>query len=350
MLYYTENPHGGDVYGGDIELDFSANVNPFGTPEAVQEAVRNELPNMWRYPDPYCRRLVKAIAAREAVPENYILCGNGAAELIYSFCLAVKPGLASELVPTFSEYALGLKRCGSRIERFFLREENSFRADEKILNFIREKRPEVFFICNPNNPSGLCMEPSLLKKVLGLSRETGTRIFLDECFMDLADRDLSMKGFLSEYPGLIILKAFTKSYGMAGIRLGYCLSSDSWLLSRMAETVQPWNVSAPAQAAGEAALRENEFLDRFRAMIPSEREFLRRGMEELGFKVCPSEVNFLLFRAPENLGAELRKKGIAIRDCGDSIGLQKGWFRIAVRRREENGRLISAMREICRDR
>ena len=110
MLYGMTNPHGGDIYGGDVRLDFSANTNPFGTPPGVLEAVSRALPDMHRYPDPYCRRLVEKIAAFEGVNQDDILCGNGAAELIYAYCGAVRPKTALEPAPTFSEYALGLLR------------------------------------------------------------------------------------------------------------------------------------------------------------------------------------------------------------------------------------------------
>ena len=106
MLYQTTNPHGGDIYGEEVRLDFSANTNPFGTPQGVIDAVRAALTEMHRYPDPYCRKLTQAISEFEGVPKEYILCGSGAAEQIYAYCEAVHPKLAVELAPTFSEYTL----------------------------------------------------------------------------------------------------------------------------------------------------------------------------------------------------------------------------------------------------
>ena len=100
MLYGVKNPHGGDRYGDGIALDFSANVSPLGTPKCVTEAIERGLPELYRYPDPYCRALVQAIARYEGVPGEFILCGNGASELIYAYCEAVRPGRAMELAPT----------------------------------------------------------------------------------------------------------------------------------------------------------------------------------------------------------------------------------------------------------
>ena len=334
MLYHTKNPHGGDIYGGEVELDFSANTNPFGTPQSITDAVQQALPEMHRYPDPYCRKLVQAISDFEGVPKEYILCGNGAADLIYAYCEAVRPKLALELAPTFSEYALGLERVGSRVERYFLQQENEFELNEEFLPYLTETKPDLVFLCNPNNPTGKTIAPQLLERILSFCAETDIRLFVDECFLDLSDSGESLKEFLAEYPNLFILKAFTKSYGMAGIRLGYCLCSDSGLLERMSKAVQPWNVSSLAQAAGVAALQEQAFLQKTKDLIAVERQWLKTELEAVGFLVCTSSTNYLLFKGPVNLYLKLKEKKIAIRNCDNYYGLGPGWYRIAVRLHE----------------
>ena len=347
MLYHANNPHGGDRYSGAIRYDFSANTNPYGTPPGVLKAVEEALPRLWHYPDPCCRELVGAIAAFEGVPEEYVLCGNGAAELIYSYCQARKPKTAVELAPTFSEYALALEGAGCTVRRYTLTKETDFGLDEGFLGYLDEVRPDVVFLCNPNNPTGRVIPQGLLEHILRRCKETGTAVFLDECFLDLSDAGESCKDFLSDYPGLFILKAFTKSFGMAGLRLGYGLSADGALLNKMAGTVQPWNVSLPAQAAGVAALQEQAFLARARATIRQERDWLKAQLEGLGLWVCPSQANYLLFQGPEHLDTALKEQGIAIRNCGNYHGLSSGWYRIAVRLHEENAALIAAMKGIC---
>lgn len=306
MLYQAENQHGGDIYGGGITLDYSANTNPLGTPPGVLAAITQALPLLHRYPDPYCRTLVRAIADFEQVPEPYILCGNGAADLIYAYCAAVKPQIAVELAPTFAEYALGLERVGCRVERYPLRQEDMFDLDVGFLSFLKRVRPEAVFLCSPNNPTGRLTPPALLERIMRYCGETDTRLFLDECFLDLSDDGVSMKTHLHECPQLLILKAFTKSYGMAGVRLGYCLCADHELLGKMAETSQPWNVSSLAQAAGIAALREEAFLRQTRALIRAERPWLAQRLTELRLWVCPSKANYLLLHGPAGLAEALR--------------------------------------------
>lgn len=349
MLYGITNPHGGDIYGGGVTLDFSANTNPFGTPEGVVRAVQAALPDMHRYPDPYCRRLVDAIADFEGVDRNCILCGNGAAELIYAYCAALHPQTALELAPTFSEYALGLSRVGCAVKHYYLTPDNDFALDEHFLSYLEETTPEAVFLCNPNNPTGVLIAPELLKKILDFCKKSQISLFIDECFLDLSDNGQSMKAYLQDYPNLFLLKAFTKSYGMAGIRLGYCLCADSELLKAMAREVQPWNVSSLAQAAGVAALNEQAFLLKTKELIQVERPWLKEKLEAFGFRVCPSRVNYLLFQGPVDLHRKLKEKGIAIRNCDNYPGLTAGWYRIAVRRHAENEALIAAIGGIVKE-
>ncbi len=347
MLYQTENPHGGDIYDGKILLDYSASINPFGTPQGVLDAMNRALSKVQYYPDPYCRELVQAISDFENVPKESVLCGNGAAELIYAYCAAVKPQCAVELAPTFAEYTLRLMQTGCQVERYVLSQNHSFDLEDGFLGYLSERKPEAVFLCNPNNPTGRLISPPLLEKILYFCTEHGIHLFLDECFLDLSDDGTSMKRFLNDHPQLLILKAFTKSYGMAGIRLGYCLCSDRDLLTAMSRVVQPWNVSVLAQAAGVAALQEKQFLQKTRALIPIERQWLKYELESLGFWVCPSKVNYLLLHGDPGLHMALKQYGIAIRSCENYHGLQSGWYRVAVRLHPENEKLISSIRLVC---
>ncbi len=347
MLYQTKNPHGGDIYAGDITLDFSANTNPYGTPEGVRQAIRDCLCRLDRYPDPYCRQLTAAIAAFEGVRPEYILCGNGAAELIRSWCAAVRPRLALELAPTFSEYSLALTQAGCRVERYNLCRENLFDPQPDLVDRVERLRPDAVFLCHPNNPTGRLLPAAVLEPLLEVCRRQGTRLFVDECFLDLTGCPDRLKDRLAENPNLFLLKAFTKSYGMAGVRLGYGLSADSDLLAAMARCSQPWNVSTPAQAAGAAAVQETEFLARTLALLDRQRPALRRGLEQLGLWVCPGAANYLLFSGPEGLDTALRREGIGLRSCANFAALGPGWYRTAVRLEQENKQLLAALQRLA---
>ena len=351
--------HGGDwagyqeEYGGQ-PLDFSANVSPLGVPPGVRKAIRQAAASADRYPDPLCRSLSRAIAAHEGVPESFVLCGNGAADLIFRAVLARRPRTALITAPAFSEYETALTACGCAVRRHLLREEQGFRLGEDFPGVIESgasgASPDMVFLCEPNNPTGVTSLRELLLETARRCRETGALLVLDECFSDfLLDPDAhSLRAFLPEFPNLLILKAFTKLYAMAGVRLGYALCADATLLSQMRAAGQPWAVSSLAQAAGEAALSETDYVGRVRALIARERPWLTARLEQLGLRVIPGEANYLLFCSPVPLLTPMRRRGILLRSCANYHGLGEGWYRTAVRTHKENLRLVETLREVIR--
>ena len=337
--------HGGDWAGyrarfGRDALDFSANVSPLGLPQGVADAITAALATADRYPDPLCRALRAKLAAAEGVPEEWILCGNGAADLIFRLALAQKPGRALVTAPSFAEYTAALETVGCTVERYFLTEENDFAVTEEILSAVRPGI-EMVFLCQPNNPTGQLAEPELVEKLLHRCQQCGALLVVDECFLDFLPEGnaLSAKHLLAE-KGLLILKAFTKLYGMAGVRLGYALSADDALLARLQAAGQPWAVSSLAQAAGLAALDETGYVARVRALIAAERPVLAAGLRALGLRVIDGRANYLLFRGPESLGEALKQQGAVVRSCGNYPGLDSSWYRTAVRTGPENRQLL----------
>src|SRR5699024_5469571 len=311
--------HGGDWAGFAAEygaqaplLDFSANVSPLGLPAGVAAALAGCASGCDRYPDPLCRELTAAIARAERVPAEWVLCGNGAADLIWRGALALRPGRALVTAPAFAEYEAALAAVGCRVERYALREAEGFRLDEGFLEAIRPGVGMVF-LCEPNNPTGLTSPRPLLLRVLERCRQAGALLVADECFGDfLADPAAhTLKGAL-EGGGLLLLKAFTKLYGMAGVRLGYGLCADPALLATLRAAGQPWAVSTPAQAAGLAALKETGYVQAVRALIADQRPRLAAGLAALGCQVLPGEANYLLFRCGTPLAEPLRRRGILL--------------------------------------
>lgn len=321
-----ELSHGGDWVGYEREyglplLDFSANVSPFGIPERVKQAAAQALDRAEHYPDPLCRELREKLSEYHNIPAEWILCGNGASDLIYRLALAKRPQTALVTAPAFSEYENALSLCGCSVTRFPLYAEDGFTVTEKILTEITPEL-DMLFLCEPNNPTGRTTDRRLLEAILERCAACGTLLVVDECFNDLLDapEEHALFGFVSGVSDLLILRAFTKSCGMAGLRLGYALCRDAELLERMRESGPPWAVSGPAQAAGLTAL---------------------------GCQVCPGEANFLLFFSPvPDLGERLRKRGILLRDCSNYRGLGPGWYRASVRTGEENQALLQTIREV----
>ena len=162
-------------------------------------------------------------------------------------------------------------------------------------------KTKAVIINNPNNPTGRLIADDLLEEILRICREKNIALFVDECFLSLSDGGVDLTPSLSDFPQLFILKAFTKSFGMAGLRLGYGLSADGTLLRKMSAAVPPWNVSTLAQAAGVAALGDAEFLEKNRTIIRAERPWLEEKLRKFGFWMCPSQVNYILFRGDVGL-------------------------------------------------
>lgn len=344
--------HGGDWAGYRAEfgcdaLDFSANVSPLGLPAGVAAAITNALPTADRYPDPLCRELRAALAGAEGVPADWILCGNGAADLIFRLALAVRPRRALLPAPTFAEYEAALQTVGCAVQRVFLREENTFAVTEEFIDAVTPET-DIVFLCQPNNPTGQVTPPALVERLVRRCAECGAVLVVDECFLDfLPDRDAwTAKQLLRDAPQLIILKAFTKLYAMAGVRLGYALCGDATLLEKMRGAGQPWAVSSLAQAAGLAALQETAYAGAVRALIAEQRPRMAAGLRALGLRVMDGQANYLLFRATPDFGEKLRRRGAVVRSCANYPGLDAAWYRTAVRTAEENTRLLQIMGEI----
>ena len=339
--------HGGDVYSRPVRLDFSANVNPFGTPEPVKAAVRAAAEGISAYPDPYCGPLREKLAALNGADRGEIICGNGAAELIYQFAAALRPKRVLLPVPSFADYESALLAAGCGPAFYPLRRENGFLLTEDILNAIGPDT-DLILLCSPNNPTGRSVDQVLLLQILDRCRETGTWLFLDECFLEMTDenRAFSLAGHLRAGDRVFLLRAFTKAYGMAGLRLGYGLCKRRELLAAMSRLTQPWNVSTPAQAAGLAALDCPDWPRRARDLFQREKPFLQDGLTALGFTALPGDANFLFFSGAPGLFEKLREKGVLIRDCANYRGLRPGDHRIAVRTRGENEALLQAIEEV----
>ena len=345
--------HGGDVTGytiryGHPPLDFSASLNPLGMPAAVRDAARKAIDASFAYPDPFCRKLVHVLAARLNVSPGCLFIGNGAADVIYRLVHAVRPRAALVTAPTFAEYELALKSVECRVERYCLSRSNHFVLDPMILDKITNKL-DILFLCQPNNPTGLLAAPDLVAAILERCARSNVLLFVDECFCHFVDEPekYSLIRHLRSFPNLFILDSFTKLYGMAGIRLGYGVSSDETLMNKLAASGQCWPVSTVAQEAGLAALAEKGFVKSSRRVVQEARRSLVDGLRNLNQDVIGGDANFLFFHSPlSNLDALLAEKGILIRNCVNFYGLEPGYFRIAVRLEEENQLLLTAMAEI----
>lgn len=388
--------HGGDIYSQDIDIDYSANLSPLGLPDGVKERLSACLEDgtCCVYPDSRCQKLVSALSGHHGVPESWIICGNGAADLIFGLaCAGGREGRCLVTAPTFSEYGQAMEVCGYSVDQMVLSEENGFMPDmERFSETVRRagedgKPYDMVFLCNPNNPTGIPVRAEEVRKAAEACSRTGSLLIVDECFCGFLDEpeEYSVAGDLGRFRNLFILKAFTKLYAMAGLRLGYGLCSDAALVERLRQVRQPWSVSGLAQEAGAAALKETVYVERVREVIRLERDWLKGQLEALGFTVYDSRANYILFKVWESVGTSgtgptgptgtsgtgptgtsgtgyigtsgpasdgkgwlyhrLLSRKVLIRSCGNYPGLDASFYRICVKTREENERLMEHMRD-----
>ncbi len=339
--------HGGEIYGRHYRLDYSVNVNCMGTPASVIEAAAKGAALSAQYPDVNCRELRTALASFLNVKERQIVFGNGAADVIFSAILARKPEKVLVPAPTFAEYEQAARVVDAQMVYYRLKEELDFQMDK---GFLEALTPDVdmVFLCNPNNPTGHVVKKQDLLAILDRCLENDIFLVVDECFNEFLEnpKAYSLVPELEKYENLMILKAFTKTYAMAGLRLGYGLSANEVFMKKMAECNQPWAVSIPAQFAGVAALKETVYVAESMKLLRKESIFLKSELGRLGFKIFDSQANYIFFKAAPDLKKACGERGILIRDCSNYIGLSPGYFRISVKRHEENLELVRVLEEI----
>ena len=334
--------HGGDCYRNEVNMDFSINVNPLGIPEEIADAMQQSLTQAMVYPDPQCQALRQAIGRVYQKDAACIVCGNGASDLLLAFARAFMPKKALLPVPGFSGYAYALKSIGCHVALFDTKEDEDFALSEAFLDRIRSEAPDLVILTNPGNPSGHMLSQEFLTKVAGLCRHMKIRLLIDECFIELTGegKDNSFLKASSGTKNIFILQALTKSMAIPGIRLGYLFCPKEQDAKKVQEQVSEWNVSVIAQRAGIAGMQvlaDGTYLSQTRQLLERERAYLTQSLQEIGAKVYPGTANFLLFYEDSiDWYAALLKQKILIRDCSDYAGLSKGFYRIAIRRREEN--------------
>lgn len=339
--------HGG-VYSVNpklVRVDCSSSVNPLGTPKKAIAVIQKNAKSLAQiYPDPECRELKKSLSRYLRVDQEWIIVGSGAIEIIYWFARTFAKSRVVIPAPTFCEYELASHKAGAGVTLVPLHDFEL--GADKIIE--KAKGADAVFLCNPNNPTGM-LATRQIKKIIE-SVDSSTKILLDECFIELVDNpdSNSMIGRIREFDNLVILRSLTKSFGLAGLRVGYSVCNPA-LGSKLSADKIPWNVNGLAQAAGVAALADKKYLPRARAIVRKERKFLHDSISKLkSFSPSRSDANYFLVRLQGRNSAQfrnalLKKTGVLVRDCSTFTGMGSQHVRVAVKARKENLRLLKAL-------
>ena len=344
--------HGG-VYSVDpslVKFDFSSNVNPLGVSKIVLSSIRKDLGSLSSsYPDPECKDLKKSLSDYLKIHCDCINVGNGATEIIHNFARMFARKKVIIPSPSFCEYELASRRMGASLTLVPLKNLN-LDADQIIE---KAKGSDAIFLCNPNNPTGLLYRKSLKSIIERL--DSSTKILVDECFIELVNGSErhSMIRDIDEFDNLIILRSLTKSFGLAGLRLGYCVSNRR-LAKKLAASRISWNVNGIAQRAGVVALKDSQHLTKTRAIVKRERDFMYINIRKKtqSFSPSKSDTNYFLIRlSNNNSSTEIRDSllvqgGVLVRDCSTFSGMGSKYIRVAIKNHGENLILLNALQAI----
>lgn len=333
--------HGGDIYRieNHVIADFSTNVNPLGIQQNVVKALHRAVELCGKYPDTEAENLKEAVAKMLSVPQEYLLFGNGASELLMAAAHGIKAKKTLIPVPSFYGYEYAAKAADSEIIYYEMKQENNFGISEDIGSILTDD-VGLLFLANPNNPTGKLMDKKTVLAILKRCKDKEIYVVLDECFIEFSGGQLSMLSEIDMFDNLIIIRAFTKIFAIPGVRLGYLICKNPSILTQIARQLPEWNLSCFAQEAGCICAKQTDFIIKTQNYIEKERQFLEQGLLAKGFRVFSSEANFILLYSEEPLYEKLLEKGILIRDCSNFRGLGKGFYRIAVKSRKENDFLL----------
>lgn len=350
-----ECKHGGKVQEasailGAEPLDFSANINPLGSPP-LKELLLKEMEHIDHYPDNSYRNFRRAAGKFTNVGMECIVPGNGSSELIRLFaeCCIEEGDLALVPTPSFGEYTNQSLLAGATVKRLNIGEDGL-----PVLSKDDLERAKLLFFCNPNNPTGKLLSAGQVMNLADRCEDAETFLLVDEAFIELSEPKESVAIHAPHREHLFVMRSLTKSFGVPGLRLGFGVTNET-LAGILNLARIPWSIGSLAAAAAEYLLGCEEHLERSRIVIKEEQSWLESSLQGLGLRPLPSMVNFILVNiepsgiASDVLAKRTMQERVLVRDC-QSFGLGKSYIRVAVRSRSENERLIAALEKalLCR--
>lgn len=385
--------HGGNIYKIFREksikeiLDYSSNINPYGIPESLKKRITENLEILERYPDPDYIELRQKLAHLNKVDMSNIILGNGATEIIFLFMKVINPKKILIAAPTFGEYERAVKAMKRvenssilgdsnkkkydeksfgkqkiEIEHFELKENDDFKLNIDNLKNELAKKYDLLIICNPNNPTGKFLKLDETEEILKECNKYNTKLFIDEAFIDFLKDGIkeSIINTKEDKQNLFVTRAFTKFFAMPGLRLGYGIYFDKKLEKRISEKKEPWSVNNIAEMAGLTVLDDTKYIEETLKWIAEEKTYVYEKLNEInGIKPYKTEVNFITVKIEDNfilkglnvkiLRGKMIEKGILIRDASNFKFLDERFFRLAIKNRKNNDRVIETLKKIFDD-
>lgn len=365
--------HGGNIYkifrekNIDKILDYSSNINPYGLAENLKKEIFEKLFVLERYPDPDYIELREKIAEKNNLNIENIIVGNGATEIIFLFMKILSPKKVLIVSPTFGEYERAIKAAtlandSLEINYFELKEAENFVLNVKNLETELENNYDLLILCNPNNPTGQFLKLKKLEEILKICEQKNTKLFVDEAFVEFVEdwENESIINSKENKENLFVIRAFTKFFAIPGLRLGYGICFNNNLLKKMLEKKEPWSVNNIADLAGKTVLDDENYIQKTKEWIKDQKKYMYENLNKIeGLRAYKTEVNFILLKIEDNLLEKdldvknLRKKmlekGILIRDASNFIYLNKHYFRLAIKDKLNNEKVIETLTSILKN-
>ncbi|MCX7770400.1 MAG: histidinol-phosphate aminotransferase family protein [Proteobacteria bacterium] len=321
-------------------IDFSVNLNPFIEEKMIKEFVIKNYLKAIRYPQQRGNSLVELISDKFNIPVDNIILGNGSIEFFYNLPRVLPVHSVYTLEPTFSEYRYVAKI--NKCKYFPVKPLSEFEWDfDDLLRKLNNK--SLLFVCNPNNPTGNIFSKSDILKIL----RTGAFVVVDEAFMDFSERNESLLQEVIKYKNLIVVKSLTKIYSIAGLRIGFCVASKR-VIENLNKVMPLWNVNGIALSVAKEFLLNDDIILMTKKLLKREKEYILKSFESNKYiKIFDSYANFFLAKSnnTQDLISYLSKKDITVRENKGFCGLNKNYFRFAVKKRRENELLIKMINE-----
>lgn len=366
----SSNTHGGNIYKLAKEMnidpleviDFSANINPLGLNKQGEKAILASLPECCHYPDPNSKELITQISSTYNVPEENIIVGNGAAELL--FALSRIKGIKQVLIPEpgFSEYKDAAKAANLPIVSYNLKRKNGEYYKfvipyEELTSIISQAKGQkiLLFFGNPNNPDGTLLEKTKFLAFLNNIKDLNVLVVVDESFIDFTDHNTSMRNLVKEYNFLFVLHSLTKFLAVPGLRIGSLYIPKKYR-EELLTYIPTWSVNRMAQVYTVAALQDREYRKETFSLLKKEQAFFVYELKKYKFlEVVIPSVNFILIRWKldsrllEIFADFLYNKMMLIRLCTSYPSLGKVWFRIAIKSHKDNQLFIKYLEEFANE-
>lgn len=365
--------HGGNIYkifrekNIDKILDYSSNINPYGLPENLKKEIFEKVFVLERYPDPDYIELREKIAEKNNLNIENIIVGNGATEIIFLFMKILSPKKVLIVSPTFGEYERAIKAStlandSLEINYFELKEAENFVLNIKNLETELENNYDLLILCNPNNPTGQFLKLKKLEEILKICEQKNTKLFVDEAFVEFVEdwENESIINSKENKENLFVIRAFTKFFAIPGLRLGYGICFNNNLLKKMLEKKEPWSVNNIADLAGKTVLDDENYIQKTKEWIKDQKKYMYENLNKIeGLRAYKTEVNFILLKIEDNLlekGLDVKnlrkkmlEKGILIRDASNFIYLDKHYFRLAIKDKLNNEKVIETLTSILKN-